>query len=198
MGKMDILLGLVKLVGMTGLILVVLLVCQWMFELHRQLLSSTQEGMRGQPPESGGNGDGDGDGESEAASHQQRHLNPDDESTWQGRVPGEGAVVPWPDDLKRRFRLYQTTMNANTYQYNMKVLQTQARPWEAEMLLQTGKWPWQASVRERYVDKMNRHPILNYEPRAAAEQAQRIYNQGAVLLLFKYSTLFAGDNTATN
>ena len=118
-------------------------------------------------------------------------ADPDDESTWGGRVPGEGdAAEPWPDDLKRRFRIYQSTMNENAYQYNMEILQQQARPWEAEVLLHSGKWPWQSAVRDTYVDKMVHHAILNYEPRAAADKAQRIYNQTAVLLLFRYNKLY--------
>lgn len=118
-------------------------------------------------------------------------ADPDDESTWGGRVPGEGdAAEPWSDDLKRRFRIYQSTMNENAYQYNMEILQQQARPWEAEVLLRSGKWPWQLAVRDTYVDKMVHHAILNYEPRAAADKAQRIYNQTAVLLLFRYNKLY--------
>lgn len=98
-----------------------------------------------------------------------------------------GGGDGWSHDLITRFKAFQDVMNKNAYQYNLKMTQENAKAWEVEALLRTGKWPWTKEVQMRYRDAMVHHPILNYEPTQATLRAQEIYPQKVALMLIAHA-----------
>ena len=58
--------------------------------------------------------------------------------------------LTWSRDLMTRFNTFQNTVNLNDHQFNLKVLQEQASPEEAESLLKNGHWPWSQDTQTKY------------------------------------------------
>ena len=94
----------------------------------------------------------------------------------------------WPKDLIRRFNIYQSTVNNNANQFNLDVLQNQAGPDEAEILLATGYWPWPDELKYEYLSKVASSPIVNIQPQYALNYAMKLYNQRAVQELLAWNT----------
>ena len=63
----------------------------------------------------------------------------------------------WSRDLINDFLLYQSTVNENNYQFNMKYLQEQASPDEAEELLKNGYWPWSEETKNELSTEIHHH-----------------------------------------
>lgn len=94
----------------------------------------------------------------------------------------------WSDDLTNRFLEFQNTINKNDHQYNLKVLQQQATPKEAEHLLKTGYWPWSDETKYLYIDAVSRNKIIKIEPDVALDYAMKVYNENAVKKLLSWNT----------
>lgn len=114
----------------------------------------------------------------------------------------EGFI--WSRDLLTRFNTFQETVNLNDNQINLKVVQDQASPEEAEQLLKTGYWPWSQSTQDQYYESVWQNPIIKIFPGAALEYAMKLYNETAVKRLMSWNTkegqflLYggkSGDNT---
>ncbi len=110
----------------------------------------------------------------------------------------------WSRDLLTRFNTFQDTVNLNNNQFNLKVLQDQASPEEAEELLKTGYWPWSQATQDQYYESVWQNPIIKIFPGVALEYAMKLYNETAVKRLMSWNTkegqflLYggkAGDNT---
>ena len=95
-------------------------------------------------------------------------------------VPG---FVPWPKDLIQRFKIYQKSVSKNVKQYNMYVLQQQATAEEAEILLNTGYWPWPEDLKDEYIKAVWQNPIIKIDPKLALQNAQEIYCKSLLYLL---------------
>jgi len=106
------------------------------------------------------------------------------------------AGTAWSASLRDQFKKYQETMYKNAYQYNLKVLQENAKAWEVEEMMRTGKWPWAKEVEMRYRDAMEQHPILNYEPTKATLRAREIYPQKVALMLLAHNNAKKGKEHA--
>lgn len=94
----------------------------------------------------------------------------------------------WSPDLIKRFNEYQQTFNLYSIQYDLDLLQKQATSEEAEILLDTGFWPWPAELKQQYVDKVWNNTIIKYSPQAALNYAMKIYNQNAARELLAWNT----------
>jgi hypothetical protein len=94
----------------------------------------------------------------------------------------------WQDDLVKRFTEFQNTVYKNDYQYNLKILQQQATPEEAEHLLKTGYWPWSDETKYLYMDAVFHNKIIKIEPGIALDYAMKIYNENAVKKLLSWNT----------
>jgi hypothetical protein len=92
-------------------------------------------------------------------------------------VPG---FKPWPKDLIRRFNIYQKTINENSYQYNMYVLQQIATADEAETLLKTGFWPWSSEIQDLYIKAVSQSTHVKIDPKEALNSAMKNYCEMAV------------------
>ena len=97
-------------------------------------------------------------------------------------------MTAWSPDLIKRFNVYQTTMNNNTNQFNLELLQQQATPEEAEELLKTGHWPWPNELKQQYLDNVKKSPIIKIEPQYALDYAMGIYNKKAARELLAWNT----------
>jgi hypothetical protein len=105
----------------------------------------------------------------------------------------------WTPELTKRFLEFQN-QNQNTYQYNLKVIQSQATPEEVEHLLETGYWPWSDEIKYLYMDAIFHNKIIKVQPDVALENAMKIYNENAVKKLLSWNTnegqfLLYGYNT---
>jgi hypothetical protein len=96
-------------------------------------------------------------------------------------------VTYWPKDLIQRFKLYQSTVNKNDYQYDMYFLQRQASADEAETLLKTGYWPWADDIKDMYTIAVEQSPLIKIDPGLALDSAMKIYNEMAVKLLLGWN-----------
>lgn len=96
--------------------------------------------------------------------------------------------IKWSPDLIKRFNIYQQTINLYSTQYDLDILQKQAKPEEAEILLATGFWPWPADLKQEYVDKVWNNTMLKYSPQAALTYAMKIYNQNAARELIAWNS----------
>ena len=94
----------------------------------------------------------------------------------------------WSRDLVTRFNTYQETVNLNDNQFNLKVLQDQASPQEAEQLLKTGYWPWSQDTQDQYFEAVWQNPIIKFFPGAALDYAMKLYNETAVKRLMSWNT----------
>lgn len=110
----------------------------------------------------------------------------------------------WSADLIKRYNIYQSTMNDNNVQFNLELLQQQASPEEAEILLKTGFWPWTDDLKAEYIEKVWSNPIIKIQPEYALNYAMTIYNQTAVRELLAWNTkeghflLYGGDLGVTD
>jgi hypothetical protein len=75
----------------------------------------------------------------------------------------EGFV--WSMDTIKKFNLYQNTVNVNTNQYNMSVVQEQSTEEEAKELLKTGYWPWSEDTKNNISSPCGKILLLNFNPR---------------------------------
>lgn len=98
----------------------------------------------------------------------------------------EGFV--WSMDTIKKFNLYQNTVNVNTNQYNMSVVQEQSTEEEAKELLKTGYWPWSEDTKNQYIESMWQNPIIKFQPEAALDYAMKLYNETAAKLLLSWNT----------
>jgi hypothetical protein len=94
----------------------------------------------------------------------------------------------WSRDLMTRFNKFQDTVNLNDHQFNLKVLQEQASPEEAEFLLQNGHWPWSKDTQKKYFEAVWQNPIIKFYPGAALEYAMKLYNETAAKRLLSWNT----------
>jgi hypothetical protein len=111
-----------------------------------------------------------------------------DTSTGIESFNGGSTGTRWSKDLIRRFNIYQSTMNNNANQFNLDVLQNQATPDEAEILMATGYWPWPDDLKYEYLSKVASSPIVNIQPQYALNYAMKLYNQRAVQELMAWNT----------
>ena len=94
----------------------------------------------------------------------------------------------WSQDLVTRFTKFQDTVNLNDHQFNMKVLQEQASPEEAESLLKNGRWPWSKDTQKQYFEAVWQNPMIKFYPGAALEYAMKLYNETAAKRLLSWNT----------
>jgi len=108
-------------------------------------------------------------------------------------------TISWSPDLIKRFNIYQTTMNKNVNQFNLDQLQRQASPNEAEEYLRIGYWSWPDDLKNLYIEKLWKNPIIKIDPSYALNYAMSIYNQNAIKELLAWNTkeghflLYGGD-----
>ena len=116
----------------------------------------------------------------------------------------ESNTRKWSANLLKRYNIYQATMNDNNVQFNLELLQQQASPEEAEILLKTGFWPWTDDLKAEYIEKVWSNPIIKIQPEYALNYAMTIYNQTAVRELLAWNTkeghflLYGGDLGVTD
>jgi hypothetical protein len=96
--------------------------------------------------------------------------------------------VKWSPDLLKRFNLYQQTVFLYSTQFDLDILQKQAKPDEAEHLLATGFWPWPDDLKQEYIDKVWSNPIIKFSPQASLNYAMRRYNQNAARELLAWNS----------
>ena len=94
----------------------------------------------------------------------------------------------WSRDLVTRFNKFQDTVNLNDNQFNLKVLQDQASPEEAEQLIKTGYWPWSQDTQDQYYEAIWQNPIIKVFPGEALDYAMKLYNETAVKRLMSWNT----------
>ena len=107
-------------------------------------------------------------------------------SVTEGFTPLKG-FIPWPKDLIQRFELYQSTINQNSYQYNMYILQQQASADEAESLIKTGYWPWSDEIKDLYIKAVWQSPMIKIDPGHALTSAMKLYNETAAKRLLGWN-----------
>jgi hypothetical protein len=98
------------------------------------------------------------------------------------------TINPWSEDLIKRFKIYQNTVNTNNYQYNMLILQQQATAADAEQLLATGYWPWSEDLKQQYQEAILRSPLIKVDSASDLDDAMKIYNQNAAKQLLAFNT----------
>ena len=98
------------------------------------------------------------------------------------------SIGVWSPDLIKRFNIYQTTMNNNVNQFNLKLLQEQASPEEVEELMETGYWPWAEELKQEYVNKVWSSPLIKIDPQYALNYAMSVYNERAARELLAWNT----------
>ncbi len=101
---------------------------------------------------------------------------------------GGAGVAGWSDDLIKRFKIYQSSVNDNRNSYNMAVIQEQASPAEAETLLKTGYWPWSGDTKYEYSDAIWHHPVIKVNVSDALDYAMKTYNETAAKRLLSWNT----------
>jgi len=94
----------------------------------------------------------------------------------------------WSRDLINDFLDYQSTVNENNYQFNMKYLQEQASPDEAEELLKNGYWPWSEETKNEYKDAVSRNKMIKLDPDEGLNDAMKVYNETAAKRLLSWNT----------
>ena len=114
---------------------------------------------------------------------------------------GFDSNVKWSRDLIGRFNKYQDSVNMNNNQYNLKVLQEQASPEDAEQLINTGSWSWSENIKNLYLEAVWQNPIIKFDPGHALNYAMKIYNENSVKQLLSWNAkegqflLYGGTNT---
>ena len=94
--------------------------------------------------------------------------------------------VKWSNDLINRFNIYQNTMTDNVMRYNLDVLQKNATPEEAEILIKTGYWPWSNNTKYIYTDAMWHQPIIKTNVNQALSYAMKTHNETAAKQLLSW------------
>lgn len=82
----------------------------------------------------------------------------------------------WPSSLLQQFQA-----NHRFKLYDLNVLQKQATASEVESFLYTDKWPWSKEVKDMYKDYIRKSYMIQIDPMEALKEAQRVYNQAAIL-----------------
>lgn len=110
-------------------------------------------------------------------------------SLW-GLFP-EGYPIPkttvWPQKVVDDFVAFQKVHNPNL-RFDLDIIQKQATAEEAEILLRTGKWPWNPDVVTLYKKSISQNNIINNEPGASLTNVQSVYNQRAIVELLSWNT----------
>lgn len=94
----------------------------------------------------------------------------------------------WSKDLIDRFMQYQSTVNRNVNQFDMKTVQEQATPEEGEHLLKTSYWPWSDETKYTYLTTLWTNPVVKINPNYALDYAMQIYNETAAKRLIGWNT----------
>jgi hypothetical protein len=100
--------------------------------------------------------------------------------------PREG-FHQWSDDLKNRFLKFQASFNPS-FQFDLRIVQQQASPKEAEYLLKHNKWPWTKETETLYRKAVLTTSITSLDPGVATDIAKTIYNEAAVKELLSWNT----------
>lgn len=115
------------------------------------------------------------------------------------RIGFQNNKSNWSPELISRFNIYQTTMNNNTNQFNLDILQRQASPEEVEEYLKTGFWTWPDDLQQLYMEYIWSNPIIKIQPQYALNYAMKLYNQTAARELLAWNAkegkflLYGGD-----
>lgn len=94
----------------------------------------------------------------------------------------------WPSDLVERFLQYQSSVNRNVNQFDMKTIQEQATPEEGEHLLKTSYWPWDDETKYTYLTSLWTNPVVKINPNYALDYAMQLYNETAAKRLIGWNT----------
>jgi hypothetical protein len=93
----------------------------------------------------------------------------------------------WPQKLIDDFIQFEKIHNPNL-RFDMNIIQKQATPAEAEILLKSGKWSWSKEIENMYQESISQNTIINSETLASLNVAQTIYNQTAILELLSWNS----------
>ena len=94
----------------------------------------------------------------------------------------------WSSDLIDRFMQYQSTVNRNVNQFDMKTIQEQATPEEGEHLLKTSYWPWDDETKYTYLTSLWTNTVVKINPNYALDYAMQLYNETAAKRLIGWNT----------
>jgi hypothetical protein len=109
----------------------------------------------------------------------------------------EGFV--WSNDLIDRFMQYQSTVNRNVNQFDIRTIQEQASPEEVEILLKTSYWPWDDETKYTYLTELWKNTMIKINPNYALDYAMQLYNKTAAKRLIGWNKkegkflLYGGD-----
>jgi len=93
----------------------------------------------------------------------------------------------WSTNTIKKFLDFEQTINPNLI-FDIDVIQNQATEAEVEILLQTGEWPWNDETKNLYMDAIKSNTIIKNNPKAAMEQARKIYNQTIIREMLSWNS----------
>lgn len=96
-------------------------------------------------------------------------------------------IKNWSDETINDFILFQNTINPQIY-FDINILQRQASEEEVHHLLKNGKWPWNESVQQLYMDAVSKNPYIRNMPEDSLNNTMTIYNQNAILQVLNTQT----------
>jgi hypothetical protein len=94
----------------------------------------------------------------------------------------------WTEKSTNDFVLIQSTTNSNLVFDTNMIQKNQASQEEVDYFNKNGIWPWSDSTKELYVKAITSNPLVRISPEVGVQQAQKIYNETAILMILSYQT----------
>jgi len=94
----------------------------------------------------------------------------------------------WTRESTNDFILVQSTINPNIVFDTNMIQKNQASQEEVDYFNKHGIWPWSDSTKDLYMKATRSNPYVRISPQAELLQAQKTYNETAILMVLSYQT----------
>ena len=93
----------------------------------------------------------------------------------------------WSSETKDNFIKFENTYNP-TYKFDTNIVSSQASEDDVKYLIENNKWKWTQNTQDLYKEAILSSTNIKIDPSEALEDAQKIYNEKAILQLLSWST----------
>ena len=97
----------------------------------------------------------------------------------------EGFI--WSKETTDNFIKFENTYNP-TYKFDTNIVSSQASEDDIKYLIKNNKWFWTKDTQNLYKEAISINTNISIDPLEALEDAQKIYNEKAILQLLSWST----------
>jgi hypothetical protein len=94
----------------------------------------------------------------------------------------------WDPNSKREFLIIQNTNNPNRIFDLDMIEKNQASQEELDYFNENGIWPWSDNTKDLYIKAINKNTYVKISPDGSLLDAQKVYNETAILMLLSYQT----------